>query len=114
MKRQSALVKLAGALLLCTAATVDGASQGKVDICHIPPGNPANAHTINVSVNAVKAHLAHGDSLGACDDGGGGGEFCPGDCWDASLGNCDDGTTPAPGPWDNCPSTSDGCCEGGA
>lgn len=39
---------------------------GKVDICHIPPGNPANAHTLNISVNAVDAHLAHGDVLGSC------------------------------------------------
>ena len=44
-----------------------GKSQGKVDICHIPPGNPANAHVINVSVNAIPAHLAHGDHLGSCD-----------------------------------------------
>ena len=33
----------------------------KVLICHIPPGNPNNAHTIEVSANAVEAHLAHGD-----------------------------------------------------
>lgn len=39
---------------------------GKVEICHIPPGNPANAHTIKVSGNAIKAHLKHGDYLGPC------------------------------------------------
>lgn len=40
---------------------------GKVDICHVPPGNPGNAHTISISVNAVADHLAeHGDYLGAC------------------------------------------------
>ena len=38
----------------------------KVEICHIPPGNPANAHTISVSGNAIKSHLKHGDYLGAC------------------------------------------------
>lgn len=37
-----------------------------VQICHIPPGNPANAHTITVGADAVAAHLAHGDSLGPC------------------------------------------------
>jgi len=106
-------LKLAGALVLCSAATVYGASPGKVDICHIPPGNPANAHTINVSVNAVPAHLAHGDFLGACDDGGGGGgELCTGTCTDTG-GTCDDGTAPAPGPWSNC-SSSQGCCRQGA
>ncbi len=41
--------------------------KGKVDICHIPPGNPANARTISISVNAVADHIAnHGDQLGAC------------------------------------------------
>ncbi len=38
----------------------------KVYICHIPPGNPANAHTLEVSINAVAAHLQHGDVLGSC------------------------------------------------
>ena len=52
---------------LGAAASLNADSQGKVDICHIPPGNPDNAHTINVSVNAVPAHLAHGDFLGACE-----------------------------------------------
>jgi len=33
----------------------------KVYICH-------NGHTICVSVNAIKAHLDHGDVLGECDD----------------------------------------------
>lgn len=39
---------------------------GKTFVCHIPPGNPGNAHTIHVGNAAVDAHLAHGDSLGAC------------------------------------------------
>ncbi|ATX78960.1 hypothetical protein Ga0123461_0523 [Mariprofundus aestuarium] len=38
----------------------------KVDVCHIPPGNPSNAHTINIDQSAVDAHLAHGDYLGEC------------------------------------------------
>ena len=38
----------------------------KVTICHIPPGNSANAHEITISVNALDTHLAHGDSIGAC------------------------------------------------
>ncbi|MEA3136448.1 MAG: large repetitive protein, partial [Thermoplasmata archaeon] len=41
-------------------------SSGKVTICHVPPGNPGNAHTLSVGSSAVPAHLAHGDSLGAC------------------------------------------------
>jgi putative hemolysin len=43
--------------------------QEKVLICHIPPGEPDNAHTISVSPNAVPAHLAHGDTLGPCPNG---------------------------------------------
>lgn len=35
------------------------APTNKVDICH-------NGHTINISGNAVKAHLAHGDYEYAC------------------------------------------------
>jgi hypothetical protein len=57
------------AMLLLTsagAAFADGSYSKKVTICHVPPGNPANAHTITVSENAVPAHLAHGDYLGQC------------------------------------------------
>ena len=43
------------------------AKPDKVTICHIPPGNPDNAHDITVSMNAVPAHLAHGDILGGCE-----------------------------------------------
>lgn len=46
------------------------AQSNKVTICHIPPGNPANAHSISVSTNAVRAHLygnnQHNDFLGDC------------------------------------------------
>src|SRR5262249_30087329 len=39
----------------------------KVLICHIPPGNPANAHDICVGMRAVAPHQAqHGDTIGAC------------------------------------------------
>jgi hypothetical protein len=43
-----------------------GNNLNKVAVCHIPPGNPANAHTICISENGVPAHLAHGCTLGAC------------------------------------------------
>jgi len=46
----------------------DEDGDGQVTICHIPPGNPDNAHTITVGVNAVPAHLAHGDHCGACEE----------------------------------------------
>ena len=44
-------------------------STKKTTICHIPPGNPANAHTLCIGNAAVPAHLNnHGDYLGACED----------------------------------------------
>ena len=42
-------------------------ADGKVTICHIPPGNPANAHEITVGEPAVRAHVEqHGDRVGGC------------------------------------------------
>lgn len=41
--------------------------SNKVTICHKPPGNPDNSHTITVGENAVDAHLDHGDHEGSCD-----------------------------------------------
>lgn len=43
-----------------------GNNNNKVLVCHVPPGNPANAHTICISENGVPAHLAHGCHLGEC------------------------------------------------
>ena len=40
--------------------------NNKVTICHIPPGNPANAKTKCVNKNSVSSHLSHGDYLGPC------------------------------------------------
>jgi hypothetical protein len=50
----------AGAAKPSKAAT----ANEKVTICH-------NGHEINVSINASKAHLAHGDQLGSCSPTGG-------------------------------------------
>jgi len=60
----------------------------KVTICHIPPGNPANAHTIDVGAPAVSAHLAHGDYCGPCRGSGGG----------PNPGDGNPGPTPDPNP----------------
>ena len=40
----------------------------KCTICHVPPGNPPQAHTITVGCSAVDAHLRNhpGDCLGPC------------------------------------------------
>lgn len=46
----------------------DEAEVEKVAVCHAPPGNPDNAHTIYVGQPAVDAHEAHGDTVGECED----------------------------------------------
>ena len=76
--------------LLLTAAP---AYAGKQAICHFPPGNPDNWHTIMVSDNAVASHLEnHGDIMGSCaescetlcDDG----NFCTQDVFSVADGDC--------------------------
>ena len=39
----------------------------KIEICHIPPGNSDNAHTLSISANGVRGHLAHGDYMEKCE-----------------------------------------------
>ncbi len=41
-----------------------GAGRQKVEVCHMT-GN-GNSHTINIAAPAVPAHVAHGDTEGAC------------------------------------------------
>jgi len=72
------MIAVFGAIGCASDAGVDDLTNGvgggggttKVTICHIPPGNPSNAHTITVGAPAVPAHLAHGDTLGPCGDAG--------------------------------------------
>lgn len=40
--------------------------QNKVTICHIPPGEKDNPHTLCLPEEAIPAHLSHGDVLGKC------------------------------------------------
>jgi hypothetical protein len=87
------------------SAQVQGA--GKVTICHIPSGNAADAHSIDVSASALNAHLAHGDSIGDCDGGeepSGGGEEPSGGGEEPTATSCSaDGTA--------CSADAD-CCNG--
>jgi len=47
----------------CDCSTPDTSSNV---ICHVPPGNSHNMHTIRVGDPAVEPHLKHGDMLGPC------------------------------------------------
>ncbi len=67
------LMLVAVALALANPVMAGG---NKVDVCHIPPGNPDNKHTITISNKALDAHLAHGDLAGSCENQ----VTCP--CWD--------------------------------
>jgi len=81
------------ALLVCSTAFVPSSvadNLPNITICHIPPGNPANAHEITVDLSAIPAHLAHGDNLGSCE--------CVGD-------DCPGSPPPCDGP--NCPIDTD-------
>lgn len=44
----------------------DEQNNQKVVLCHVPPGNPGMARTMEVPSPAVGGHLGHGDYLGAC------------------------------------------------
>jgi hypothetical protein len=86
----------------------------KITICHVPPGNPDNAHTITVGGPAWGGHQHHpGDYLGTC--GGGGGEN-PGEP-DAGVPPTepDAGTPPPPPPPPPpvCAPSGEACGEGG-
>ncbi|NOQ44485.1 MAG: hypothetical protein GQ471_02335 [Nitrosopumilus sp.] len=48
-----------GGTLLTTSSTTT--------ICHIPPGNPGNNHTITIGNSAVSAHIGHGDEPVSCE-----------------------------------------------
>lgn len=51
---------------ICVIDVRCGKNLDKVEMCHVPDGNPGNEQTICVAVNAVATHLAHGDILAAC------------------------------------------------
>jgi len=52
------------------------ANGGKVTICHNPPGNPGNRKSKSVHCDSLPAHLAHGDTVGECEEGGTACEVC--------------------------------------
>jgi hypothetical protein len=53
-------------LLFAALVLAVPAWAAQVQVCHVPPGNPTNFHTITINDNALQAHLAHGDLAGPC------------------------------------------------
>ena len=92
MKKSINLLRMFGLIIIIVSfVSIAYAGKKKVTICHYPPGNPNNSHTITVSEKALRAHLAHGDVIGECPTG------CQAD------NECDDGNL----------CTSDICLPGG-
>jgi hypothetical protein len=60
------------------------AGSAKLDVCHIPPGNPDNYHSIAISDKALATHLTHSDLVGSCD------EVCAQLCDDGDACTIDD------------------------
>lgn len=111
-----AALTLGAALVLSPLAESAAAKPGaaKVTICHVPPGNPAGAHTIVVGAPAVAAHLAHGDSLGECAPAcGENGAACSsaGDCCSGFCGAGGACATPCADNGGACGSGAE-CCSG--
>ena len=63
---QRMLLLVIGCLALMGVSVLAAAAPDRVDICHIPPGEPDNVHTITISESALQTHLDHGDTLGPC------------------------------------------------
>ena len=61
-----ALARSGAALAEYAYGSGSGQYQYRVTICHVTHGKKKSAHTITVSSHAVRAHLRHGDHLGAC------------------------------------------------
>lgn len=70
MKKSINLLRMFGLIIIIVSfVSIAYAGKKKVTICHYPPGNPNNSHTITVSEKALRAHLAHGDVIGECPTG---------------------------------------------
>ncbi len=117
MKKQHVVILLVAALAILGTAVAQAAPKPKITICHFPPGNPANWHTITISQNALAKHQnLHGDLIGlACEDAScdqlcSDGNVCSQDVF-AESSECL--CVPAPRPATDCddsnPCTADSC-----
>jgi len=89
-------------------ANAKACKPGKVEVCHLPPGNPDNVRVICIADGDLVDHLDHGDQIPDCAGA------CTGDAVDDCAGVCagpgevlDDGNCCASGVVDDC-----GVCDG--
>lgn len=61
-----AFARFSALLLVLLFSSTVFAGSPKVEVCHVPPGNPDNFHTIKISEKALGKHLGHGDLAGPC------------------------------------------------
>jgi hypothetical protein len=64
-----------------------GDVAGKAEICHRPPGSPAESVTLSVADPALDIHFAHGDTLGPYGDDCEASAFCQDDVCVATCDN---------------------------
>lgn len=62
----STRVRLCAVFFVLLFSSIAFAGEPKVEVCHAPPGNTANIHTITIKASALATHMAHGDLAGAC------------------------------------------------
>lgn len=106
-------VFVTAAAMLPAARAAAGGKAEKVAICHVPPGNPANAHTITVGTAAVEAHFAHGDYSGPCTAACRENRVACGHNAECCSGLCADGTCVQPCAQDGSACGANGDCCGG-
>ncbi|MEO7189529.1 MAG: hypothetical protein ABI051_00585 [Vicinamibacterales bacterium] len=61
--KKTLFILIAALAVAVSAAVAVAAKNEKVDICH---KSPAPGQTLSVAQPAVAAHIAHGDTMGAC------------------------------------------------
>lgn len=73
MKREAMIALICVGVFGCgrgspspSVATSAAANNGKVTICHFPPGDVLHAQTVSIDYAALSAHLAHHDVVGPC------------------------------------------------